>query len=1051
MKRHQKICLGKTEYKFPGGFYSSPKTVFDKLEQQGIRVPPEERLFEWFLVYDFEAILQKVQNDSSPKLQWTHQHLPISVSLCSNVDQYTQPHCIIEPEIETLVQTMVDYMTRIADRSHQLARDKFASVFEELDYRMENIDGPLDLEELAEDQEWMQEREKMQKTIEDLKTELDDYCRQIVCLGFNSANYDINLVKTHLAKHLGMHDGQKVFTIKRNNQYACLSTERFKILDITQYLAAGTNYASFLKAFDVSEAKGFFPYEWFDSVEKLEYPCLPPHTSFYSSLKQSNISEEDYAFCRRVWDERGMTRFRYFLEWYNNNDVKPFVEAVTRLQRYYFDRGIDMFKVSVSVPGLSRLMLFESGRKAGAAFALFDTANSDLYKTIKQNIVGGPSIIFHRFHEKNVTCIRGNPQKKCQKILGFDANALYLYCLDQPMPTGPFVRRRLENNFQPQKRDRYMLMFHWMNYLNHTHGCQIQHKLNTGKEKKIGPYPVDGYDETSDTVYQFQGCYFHGHSCWLTKAIKDQKWLHSKTSKYKKTQNTTRFLRSRGHTVIEMWECDFRHMMQHDQTLKKYLERQTTTTPQRKMTEEEILREVIADRLFGMVEVDIRVPDVWPQHFHHSTLSPYDYFQEMAPFFCTTDVPYQVIGDHMQDHVRRFDLSKKPRRLLVGGMMARQLLIATPLLKWYLQHGLQVTKIYQVVEYTPQRCFHDFVQEVSDDRRKGDLDPNKAILADTAKIRGNSAYGSTIMDQEKFQDIHYVQGEGKAMLQANLPQFKKLTTLLEEQEYFEIEKAKPQLTLSLPIQIGYFILQYAKLHMLQFYYDFLDKFLDRSDFQYCEMDTDSAYLAISAPRLTDIIKPDMVHTYLKGLNGYCHDHIVEADANLHWFPRTCCLPHSKYDRRTPGLFKLEYEGDTMIGLCSKTYIVQKTIEASTTSTAIAAHALLRRAKKQSVKRLQSKQKRRLEVKFSSKGVNKRRVKAPMTTFRRVLTTQRVGHGTIQGFRSRNNGIYTYKQTRNGFSYFYCKRRVLDDGVSTVPLDLELGNKKNKKKKKKKKK
>jgi hypothetical protein len=77
------------------------------------------------------------------------------------------------------------------------------------------------------------------------------------------------------------------------------------------------------------------------------------------------------------------------------------------------------------------------------------------------------------------------------------------------------------------------------------------------------------------------------------------------------------------------------------------------------------------------------------------------------------------------------------------------------------------------------------------------------------------------------------------------------------------------------------------------------------------------------------------------------------------------------------------------------------------------------------------------VKFSSKGITKRLVKAPMTTFRHVLNTQRVGPGTLKGFRARNNGIATYQQKRNGFAYFYCKRRVLDDGVSTVPLDLEL--------------
>lgn len=100
----------------------------------------------------------------------------------------------------------------------------------------------------------------------------------------------------------------------------------------------------------------------------------------------------------------------------------------------------------------------------------------------------------------------------------------------------------------------------------------------------------------------------------------------------------------------------------------------------------------------------------------------------------------------MQHHAKVFHLSTKPRRLLVGGMCARQLLIAIPLLKWYISHGLEITKIYQTVEYTSQRCFQSFVSDVSKARRQGDADPTKAIVADTRKLEGNSAFGSTIMD-----------------------------------------------------------------------------------------------------------------------------------------------------------------------------------------------------------------------------------------------------------------------------------------------------------------
>jgi hypothetical protein len=47
------------------------------------------------------------------------------------------------------------------------------------------------------------------------------------------------------------------------------------------------------------------------------------------------------------------------------------------------------------------------------------------------------------------------------------------------------------------------------------------------------------------------------------------------------------------------------------------------------------------------------------------------------------------------------------------------------------------------------------------------------------------------VDQEKFQSVQYVQGENRAMLQANLPQFKRLTILLDEEQYYEIENPNP--------------------------------------------------------------------------------------------------------------------------------------------------------------------------------------------------------------------------------------------------------------------
>ncbi|MHC0449564.1 MAG: hypothetical protein ACRY3E_05760, partial [Candidatus Lariskella arthropodorum] len=46
----------------------------------------------------------------------------------------------------------------------------------------------------------------------------------------------------------------------------------------------------------------FYPYEYMDNVEKFEECTLPPKNMFYSSLTESEISNEDYQHAKHVWD-----------------------------------------------------------------------------------------------------------------------------------------------------------------------------------------------------------------------------------------------------------------------------------------------------------------------------------------------------------------------------------------------------------------------------------------------------------------------------------------------------------------------------------------------------------------------------------------------------------------------------------------------------------------------------------------------------------------------------------------------------------------------------
>ena len=116
LHRHQNICTNKTKFVYPGGFHQARESIFERLEQYDIHVPENDRTFPWFVCYDFEVLLQKIQDQTADMLQWTHKHIPISVSICSNVEGYIDPVCIVNANQNQLVENMVTEMNAIALR-----------------------------------------------------------------------------------------------------------------------------------------------------------------------------------------------------------------------------------------------------------------------------------------------------------------------------------------------------------------------------------------------------------------------------------------------------------------------------------------------------------------------------------------------------------------------------------------------------------------------------------------------------------------------------------------------------------------------------------------------------------------------------------------------------------------------------------------------------------------------------------------------------------------------------------------------------------------------
>ena len=140
-------------------------------------------------------------------------------------------------------------------------------------------------------------------------------------------------------------------------------------------------------------------------------------------------------------------------------------------------------------------------------------------------------------------------------------------------------------------------------------------------------------------------------------------------------------------------------------------------------------------------------------------------------------------------------------------------------------------------------------------RREADKDPLKQQLGDVVKLKRNSFYEKMIEDLSRHKSTKFTHDERDADEALRSP-------FLEEiGGPYEIKKSKRTVMIKMPYQCGIAVYQLTKLRMLEFYYDFLDKYFSRQDFEVCYMDTDSFYLAIKGDSLDDIVRPKMKKAY----------------------------------------------------------------------------------------------------------------------------------------------------------------------------------------------
>jgi len=114
-------------------------------------------------------------------------------------------------------------------------------------------------------------------------------------------------------------------------------------------------------------------------------------------------------------------------------------------------------------------------------------------------------------------------------------------------------------------------------------------------------------------------------------------------------------------------------------------------------------------------------------------------------------------------------------------------------------------------------------------------------------------------------------------------------------------------------------------------------------------------------------------------------------------PRDDTLENKNYDRHTPGLYKVEFEGVGAIALCSKAYYVWSDDK----------------------------------FKYSSKGAQKHRVALIKEQYIKCLNLKQFIMCNNVGFRKYNGVMCTYEQSKIGLTPIYTKGVVLNNGVNIV--------------------
>lgn len=229
------------------------------------------------------------------------------------------------------------------------------------------------------------------------------------------------------------------------------------------------------------------------------------------------------------------------------------------------------------------------------------------------------------------------------------------------------------------------------------------------------------------------------------------------------------------------------------------------------------------------------------------------------PFAPEHRVIYDEYFGEDQEFLRGWSLANegekmKPFKGLVGTLYdKKQYGVHWRLLKWYIEHGLIVTKIYWGVRFEEGDYLAGYVRKNIEIRNTREDELGKMVY----KLMGNSIYGKTFESPFKRGSFEIVCDEAK--LQGMIEEGNIATITPIDDLGWVVKMDGEEIVLDKPTYIGACVVEYAKLHMYELFYDKLKKVFDEVRLVYT--DTDSFIVKVTHP--PEMSDPKILFDFIK--------------------------------------------------------------------------------------------------------------------------------------------------------------------------------------------